>query len=55
MATMVAARYRRSHPHWLIDEFQDTNRAQYRLIKAFAGNDFRNIFAVADDDQIIYE
>lgn len=51
----IAARYRRSHPYWLIDEFQDTNDAQYRLVRAMAGDNFRNIFAVADDDQIIYQ
>ena len=51
----VAARYRRSYPYWLLDEFQDTNNAQFRLIRAMAGDDFRNVFAVADDDQIIYQ
>jgi DNA helicase-2/ATP-dependent DNA helicase PcrA len=51
----IAARYSRSHPFWMLDEFQDTNSAQYRLIRALAGNDFRNIFVVADDDQIIYQ
>jgi len=51
----IAARYRKSHPYWLIDEFQDTNRAQYSLIKALAGDSFKNVFAVADDDQIIYQ
>jgi DNA helicase-2/ATP-dependent DNA helicase PcrA len=51
----IAARYRRSHPYWLVDEFQDTNTAQYRLLKALAGDDFRSLFAVADDDQIIYQ
>ncbi len=51
----IGARYRRSYPYWLIDEFQDTNSAQYALIRALAGEEFRNIFAVADDDQIIYE
>lgn len=51
----IAARYRRSHPYWLIDEFQDTNDAQYRFVRAMAGEEFRNIFAVADDDQIIYQ
>ena len=51
----IAARYRRSYPHWLLDEFQDTNDAQYRLIRAMAGDEFHNIFAVADDDQIIYQ
>ena len=51
----IASRYQRSHPFWLIDEFQDTNDAQYLLIKALAGGHFRNVFAVADDDQIIYQ
>ena len=51
----IAGRYRRSYPYWLIDEFQDTNDAQYRLIRAMAGDAFQNIFAVADDDQIIYQ
>lgn len=51
----IAARYRRSYPYWLLDEFQDTNDAQYRLIRAMAGEDFKNIFSVADDDQIIYQ
>lgn len=51
----IAARYQRSHPYWLIDEFQDTNEAQYRLISALAGTTFQNVFAVADDDQIIYQ
>jgi DNA helicase-2/ATP-dependent DNA helicase PcrA len=51
----IAARYRRSYPYWLIDEFQDTNVAQYQLLRALATKPFRNVFAVADDDQIIYE
>ena len=51
----IAARYRRSYPYWLFDEFQDTNHAQYSLIRAMAGDEFRNIFVVADDDQIIYQ
>ncbi|MEA2898148.1 MAG: ATP-dependent helicase UvrD/PcrA [Bradyrhizobium sp.] len=51
----VAARIRQSYPYWLIDEFQDTSPAQYRLVRFLAGDTFRNIFAVADDDQIIYQ
>lgn len=51
----IAMRYRRTYPYWLLDEFQDTNDAQYRLIRAMAGEDFKNIFSVADDDQIIYQ
>jgi DNA helicase II / ATP-dependent DNA helicase PcrA len=51
----VAARIRQSYPYWLIDEFQDTTPAQYRLVKFMAGDQFKNVFAVADDDQIIYQ
>lgn len=51
----VAARTRQSYPYWVIDEFQDTTPAQYRLVRFFAGDTFKNIFAVADDDQIIYQ
>jgi DNA helicase II / ATP-dependent DNA helicase PcrA len=39
--------------HLLIDEYQDTNRAQYMLIKALAGAR-GNIIAVGDEDQSIY-
>jgi DNA helicase-2/ATP-dependent DNA helicase PcrA len=51
----VAARIRQSYPYWMIDEFQDTSPAQFRLVRFLAGEDFRNVFAVADDDQIIYQ
>lgn len=51
----VASRIRQSYPHWLIDEFQDTTPAQYRLIRFLADDKFSNIFVVADDDQIIYQ
>lgn len=51
----IAVRYRRSYPYWMLDEFQDTNDAQYRLIQTMAGQEFKNVFAVADDDQIIYQ
>ncbi|MBI5514696.1 MAG: UvrD-helicase domain-containing protein [Deltaproteobacteria bacterium] len=37
----------------LVDEFQDTNRAQLLLLKALAG-DRGNVFCVGDDDQSIY-
>lgn len=39
--------------HLLIDEYQDTNRAQYALVKLLAGKD-GNIVAVGDEDQSIY-
>lgn len=51
----IAGRYRKTYAYWMFDEFQDTTDGQYRLIRALAGKDFRNVFAVADDDQIIYQ
>ena len=51
----MARHYQTVYRHWLIDEFQDTGRAQYRLLRRMAAHDFRQVFAVADDDQTIYE
>ncbi len=47
--------YQTVHRYWLIDEFQDINGAQYALLRRMAGDSFREVFAVADDDQTIYE
>jgi len=38
-----------------VDEFQDTNKAQYDLLSLLAVGDSPNLFVVADDDQIIYQ
>ena len=51
----LARQYQKAYRYWLIDEFQDTNGAQYALLRRMAGQDFRDVFAVADDDQTIYE
>ncbi len=45
--------YQARFRHILVDEFQDTNRLQYRWLKLFAGPESR-LFAVGDDDQSIY-
>src|SRR5262249_25838957 len=45
--------YQRRFRFILVDEFQDTNRLQYRWLKLFAGAE-TSLFAVGDDDQSIY-
>ncbi|OGY45428.1 MAG: hypothetical protein A3A24_01845 [Candidatus Buchananbacteria bacterium RIFCSPLOWO2_01_FULL_46_12] len=50
----VLAKYRRQFKHVLVDEFQDTNYAQYELIKLLAAPQ-NNITVVGDDDQSIYK
>ncbi len=46
-------RYAGRFDHVLVDEYQDTNHAQFRLIEAL-GKTHRNLFVVGDDDQSIY-
>ncbi|HUA10558.1 MAG TPA: UvrD-helicase domain-containing protein [Solirubrobacteraceae bacterium] len=53
----VRARYQASFRYVLVDEYQDTNRAQYRLLQLLVGDGSdgpRNITVVGDDAQSIY-
>ena len=54
----ILKRYREQFKHVLVDEFQDTNHAQYELIKLLAAvkklND-RSLLVVGDDSQSIYK
>ncbi|WPD22637.1 MAG: ATP-dependent helicase [Candidatus Electrothrix scaldis] len=46
---------RKVYKHILVDEFQDTNHSQYRVLSLIAQSDPSTLFVVADDDQIIYQ
>lgn len=46
--------YREKFKHIMVDEFQDTNYAQYQLVKMLAGPE-SNLTVVGDDDQSIYK
>ncbi len=50
----ILKKYQQQFKYILVDEFQDTNWAQYELIKLLAGK-FANITVVGDDDQSIYK
>ncbi|MBN1486081.1 MAG: UvrD-helicase domain-containing protein, partial [Anaerolineae bacterium] len=49
----VLQKYQERHQHILVDEFQDTNMAQYVLLRLLT-HEQRSIFVVADEDQSIY-
>jgi DNA helicase-2/ATP-dependent DNA helicase PcrA len=49
----VREKYNRRYQYVMIDEYQDTNRPQYELMKLLAGN-HHNVCVVGDEDQSIY-
>ncbi len=49
----VLDHYRNLYKYIMVDEYQDTNPAQFRLVSLLAGK-FRNLCVVGDDDQSIY-
>lgn len=46
----LCARYQRAYTHVLVDEFQDTNAAQYRLIHQLIGQEVCSSFSTQDAD-----
>ncbi len=51
----VARLMRLAWQYVCVDEFQDTNRAQYDILRPLISEDRPNLFVVADEDQIIYQ
>jgi DNA helicase-2/ATP-dependent DNA helicase PcrA len=49
----VLGRYQEMYRHILVDEYQDTNHMQYRILELLSRK-HRNIFVVGDDNQSIY-
>lgn len=50
----VLEKYQDRFKYILVDEYQDTNKAQYELVKMLAAK-YKNIAVVGDDDQSIYQ
>jgi DNA helicase-2/ATP-dependent DNA helicase PcrA len=53
-AERVANQYRRVYRHVVVDEAQDTNAAQYEVLRALCGAALKNVMLVADADQSIF-
>ncbi|HUT14787.1 MAG TPA: UvrD-helicase domain-containing protein [Anaerolineae bacterium] len=49
----ILGKYQRRYVYILVDEFQDTDSAQYQLVRLLAG-ERKNLFVVGDEDQSIY-
>jgi DNA helicase-2/ATP-dependent DNA helicase PcrA len=53
MDETLRTHYQRRFRYVLVDEYQDTNAAQYRFVQLIGGG-YRNVMVVGDDDQSIY-
>src|SRR5262249_15840573 len=49
----IREKYQERFEHLLVDEYQDVNFAQYKIVQMLAGK-YRNVVVVGDDDQSIY-
>lgn len=49
----ILRKWQERYPYILIDEFQDSSKIQYEIIRLLAGKK-KNLFVVGDDDQAIY-
>ena len=50
---LILQNYQQQFKYILVDEFQDTNFAQFQIVKLLAGS-LKNVTVVGDDDQCIY-
>jgi len=50
----ILQKYQKKYRYIMVDEFQDTSRIQYRIMKLLAGDKNANCCVVGDDDQSIY-
>ena len=53
-AERVVKQYQRVYKYVVVDEAQDTNAAQYEVLRALCGSSLRNVMLVADADQSIF-
>jgi DNA helicase-2/ATP-dependent DNA helicase PcrA len=51
----LAAQQRRVYRHIFVDEFQDTNNAQFRLLELIIANSRDGLLFLADQDQLVYQ
>lgn len=51
----VRKQIHRVFPYICVDEFQDTSLSQYKILRILVNPATRNLFVVADDDQLIYQ